>query len=84
MVKNKNKNKDKPKRPMTAFLLYAQDRRNVIRMNNPTAKISEVMTMIANEWKVLDVKDKMPYITDAAERKEKYRADVKTFLDSQV
>jgi acyl carrier protein phosphodiesterase len=83
MVKNKAKNKDKPKRPMTAFLLYARDRRNIIRMNHPTAKISVVTTMIAEEWRGLDVKEKMPYITEAAEKKEKYREDLNTFLTAQ-
>ena len=73
-----------PKRPATAFMLYAQDRRNIVMMNNPSKKLTDMITMIADEWKALDVKDKMPYIKDAEERQEKYCAYVKSFEDSQV
>lgn len=37
-----------PKRPATAFMLYAQDRRNIVMMNNPSKKLTDMITMIAD------------------------------------
>lgn len=75
----KDQKKEKPKRPMSAFFLFARDRRNVVRMNNPGAKISEITTKIADEWNTLSIDLKMPYITEAQGNKEKYREELKSY-----
>lgn len=76
----KNQKKDKPKRPMSAFFLFVRDRRNVVRMSHPGVKISEITSMIADEWNVLAIDQKMPYISEALENKEKYNQELKSYL----
>jgi len=76
----KDQKKTKPKRPMSAFFLYARDRRNIVRMNYPGVKISEITCKIADEWNVLAIDLKMPYITQALENKETYNQELKSFL----
>ncbi|KFK28936.1 hypothetical protein AALP_AA7G067900 [Arabis alpina] len=72
---NKKKNKKqkdplKPKHPVSAFLVYANERRAALREENK--KVVEVAKMTGEEWKNLSDKQKAPYEEVAKKNKEIY------------
>lgn len=55
------KDPNKPKRPMTSFLMYAQDRRPAYMEAHPDVKGRAVLTGIAEEWKAMTAQQKAPW-----------------------
>lgn len=64
MVKKKEKKKegDKPKRPITAYSLYLNQRRPIIIQEHPELKEKEINSLLRKEWKALSLEQKKPYI----------------------
>ncbi|AEE84808.1 HMG (high mobility group) box protein [Arabidopsis thaliana] len=72
---NKKKNKKekdplKPKHPVSAFLVYANERRAALREENKS--VVEVAKITGEEWKNLSDKKKAPYEKVAKKNKETY------------
>ncbi|CAH8275572.1 unnamed protein product [Arabidopsis lyrata] len=72
---NKKKNKKekdplKPKHPVSAFLVYANERRAALREDNKS--VVEVAKITGEEWKNLSDKKKAPYEEVAKKNKETY------------
>ncbi|CAH2078138.1 unnamed protein product [Thlaspi arvense] len=72
---NKKKNKKqkdplKPKHPISAFLVYANERRAALREENKS--VVEVAKMTGEEWKKLSDKQKAPYEAVSKKNKEIY------------
>ncbi|KAG2240344.1 hypothetical protein Bca52824_090834 [Brassica carinata] len=70
--KKSKKQKDplKPKHPISAFLVYANERRAALREENKS--VVEVAKMTGEEWKKLSDKQKAPYEEVAKKNKETY------------
>ncbi|CAF2149466.1 BnaA01g13430D [Brassica napus] len=70
--KKSKKEKDplKPKHPISAFLVYANERRAALREENKN--VVEVAKMTGEEWKKLSDKEKAPYEEVAKKNKETY------------
>uniref|UniRef100_A0A1J3I9J5 High mobility group B protein 6 n=2 Tax=Noccaea caerulescens TaxID=107243 RepID=A0A1J3I9J5_NOCCA len=70
--KKNKKHKDplKPKHPISAFLVYANDRRAALREENKS--VVEIAKMTGEEWKSLSDKQKAPYEEVAKKNKETY------------
>jgi len=70
--KKSKKEKDplKPKHPISAFLVYANERRAALRQENKN--VVEVAKMTGEEWKKLSDKEKAPYEEVAKKNKETY------------
>ena len=66
------KDPNAPKKPLTSYFLFAKDVRPEIMKNNPTAKITEIATLIGAEWKKLSDDDKKKYTQKADEAKAEY------------
>lgn len=72
--KNKWRDPDKPKRPFSAYNLFAKSKYHSISGNVETAydtskrhsNQTRTMTQIAIEWKQLSEKDRAPFVADAA------------------
>ncbi|KAK4262868.1 hypothetical protein QN277_028368 [Acacia crassicarpa] len=77
--KKSRKEKDplKPKHPVSAFLLYTNDRRAAILAENKT--ILEVSKIAGEEWKNLTEDQKRPYEEMAKKNKEKYLQDMEAY-----
>ncbi|CAA7037411.1 unnamed protein product [Microthlaspi erraticum] len=72
---NKKKNKKqkdplKPKHPISAFLVYANDRRAALREENKS--VVEIAKMTGEEWKNLSDKQKAPFEEVSKKNKETY------------
>ncbi|CAH8360096.1 unnamed protein product [Eruca vesicaria subsp. sativa] len=70
--KKSKKQKDplKPKHPVSAFLVYANERRAALREENKN--VVEVAKMTGEEWKKMSDKQKAPYEEVAKKNKEAY------------
>ncbi|KAF2541642.1 hypothetical protein F2Q68_00029968 [Brassica cretica] len=70
--KKSKKEKDplKPKHPISAFLVYANERRAALREENKN--VVEVAKMTGEEWKKFSDKEKAPYEEVAKKNKETY------------
>jgi high mobility group protein B1 len=49
--KRAKKNPDAPKRPMSAFLFYSQDKRRSIKQANPGMRNTEISRVLGDMWK---------------------------------
>lgn len=78
MVKNSQRTSKKadkepgPKKPLSAFFYYAQDRRMILRQEQPSLKITEISKLIGQEWNKLCDQDKEKYIKLALDDKSRY------------
>lgn len=77
--KRKLRVRGKPKKPLTAFLLYVQVRRNIVKLNNPHMTIAEITTEIGKEWRQLSEEEKEPYVQLYKEAKKKYDEALEVF-----
>lgn len=72
----------RPKRPPTAFMIFANERRPALIQQNPEKKPSALMKIISEEWKVLE-KSKKDVLQENFKRDwMKYLADAKNYDES--
>jgi len=71
-VPPKPKQRGAPKRPISAYFLYAADVREEFKTKNPDLKMTALTKLIAAQWKKEDDDTKEPYLEDAKKNKEEY------------
>lgn len=64
---------DKPKRPRTAYLLFAEDCRGKLKKTNPTLNFTDMSRLVSKEWKDLSDAKKKQYQRVAEKEQEKHR-----------
>ena len=47
-----------PKKPLTAFMLYTNNRRQDVMAKNPGLRVTEISAIIGKEWKELTQEEK--------------------------
>ncbi|CAN8246516.1 unnamed protein product [Cochlearia groenlandica] len=67
----------KPKQPISAYLIYANERRAALREDNKS--VVEVAKMTGEEWKSLSEEQKAPYDKIAKKNKEKYLEEMEGY-----
>lgn len=73
---------EKPKRPLTPYFKYSQDRRQTLMKEHPDWKITQVTIQCASEWKNLDPSDKEKYETNFKREMEEYAAKYLEYKNS--
>merc|ERR1711977_571036 len=63
-------------------MLFAADKRPEIIQENDDLKITEVMKRVAEEWKLLDDKEKEPYNKKAKKLADKHAKEVEKYQNS--
>ena len=67
-----------PKRPMSAYFLWMNSEgREMVKKQNPDAKVTEVAKKCGEEWKTIDNKIRTKYEKMAEDAKAKYTEDMK-------
>ncbi|GFH44136.1 hypothetical protein CTEN210_00610 [Chaetoceros tenuissimus] len=61
-----------PKRPLTAYFLFMEEQRPIVKEENPGARIGELTKIIGSKWKELDEESKVVYVEQANKAKEVY------------
>jgi len=81
LKKSKNLKKkmlvNQPKRPMSAFMLFAADRRAEVQKT--TTKVTDVLKVIGQMWKEVSEADKQPFQEEAARLKSEYLINDKAY-----
>lgn len=73
--KEKSKKRKKPTRPMSAFLHFAREQRQMVREKHPEAKITEITRILASMWRNLTEEEKKPYQLYSTKDKERFREE---------
>merc|ERR1712216_146262 len=71
-----------PKRPMSAFFLFLNKKREEIKENNPGIKLTEIGGKGSEMWNACTTEEKEPYEKEYAELKKQYEIDSAAFAES--
>jgi len=71
----KEKDPNAPKRPLSAYFAFANDKRAELVAANPDAKFKEMSKLLGQAWKDLDEKTKNKYKAEADERMAQWKKD---------
>ncbi len=63
----------KPKRPRTAYLLFAEDCRSKLKKTQPDLGFTEVSKVVSSEWKELPENKKQQYVRNAEKEQERHK-----------
>ena len=74
--KNADPELDAIKKPLSAYMIYAQEQSRVIRAESPELKITEISKQVGANWSKLSEDGKAKYAKKAAERKIEYQLKV--------
>jgi high mobility group protein B3 len=74
--KRAKKDPSAPKRPMSAFLYYSQDKRRAIKDANPSLKNTEVSRILGDLWRNATDEDKKPHVDRELLEREKYKVSI--------
>ena len=77
--KKTKKDKDAPKRAISAFFFYNQERREKLKKEQPNLDNKEIIKTMSEEWNKLSDEKKKPYIEKAEADKKRYEAEKKAY-----
>lgn len=63
----------RPKKPMNAYMLYANENREAIKADYPGADVRQVARLAGQEWREMSEEEKEPWEQQAAELEEHYK-----------
>lgn len=81
MAKETSDKPQPPKRPLSAFFLFRQERYTDVVKANPGKKVSEITQVISEEWRKLSDEKKAGYSKHYTTAKVKYDKDIKAYTD---
>ena len=72
-TKKAKKDKDAPKRAISAFFFYNQERREKLKKEKPELDNKEIIKTMSAEWNALSDEKKKPYVEKAEADKKRYK-----------
>jgi hypothetical protein len=69
----------KPKRPASAYLLFANSTRQQIANENPQLRTPDIAKIQGQKWKELNDNQKKPFLDAAEKDKERYAGEMKKY-----
>ena len=75
--KKQKKDKDAPKRAISAFFFYNQERREKLKKEKPELGNKEIIKTMSAEWNALSDEKKKPYVQRYETEKKAYDAKKK-------
>jgi len=81
--KRAKKDPDAPKRPMSAFLYYSQQKRSLIKQQNPGLKNTEISRVLGQMWKNAAPEERTPHIDHEKAEREKYKAQMALWREKE-
>ena len=73
------KDKNAPKRPISAYFFYNQERRETLKKERPTLDNKELIRIMSEEWNKLTDEEKKPYMKKAEDDKKRYTEQMKEY-----
>jgi len=77
--RKKKKDPNAPKRPLSAYFVYAGHVRPGIRAENPSLPITQVATMIGQKWRDLDAEGRKQFEEEAGKDKQRYETQMQQY-----
>ncbi len=81
---HKLKDKNRPKRPLSAYMFFCQDKRNSIKSSLPEGShAKDVATELGKQWNEIKTNEKKTakYVKKAIADKERYLEEMKTYVE---
>lgn len=75
------KDPNAPKRPMSSYFLFSNEKRAEIKAENPDITFGEVGKKTSELWKALTADEKKPYDENYLAAKEKYKVDIAEYYE---
>jgi hypothetical protein len=72
-----------PKRPLSAYIIYCQEQREMLKKKNPDLKATELTSQLGNMWKSLSDDKKKQYMTKHEKERERYQREMKDYSPPQ-
>jgi len=76
----KNKDKNRPKRSMSSFMFFANNKRPDVKKEFPDMKITDMGKKLGIMWKELDADGKKKYEEMAQQDQKRYAEQMKTYV----
>lgn len=74
-AEKKKKDPNAPKRGLSAYMFFANEQRETVRLEIPGISFGQVGKELGSRWKSLDDAARAPYEAKAAEDKKRYEAE---------
>ncbi|KAJ2493174.1 hypothetical protein IWW37_000824 [Coemansia sp. RSA 2050] len=74
---------NRPKRPMTGYLIFMQDKFQELKREHPNTPPKEIVTMGAQAWQNMDEDKRRPFMAQAEALQTKYQGDMAKY-ESQL
>eukprot|EP00543_Licmophora_paradoxa_P003446 CAMPEP_0202448528 /NCGR_PEP_ID=MMETSP1360-20130828/7347_1 /ASSEMBLY_ACC=CAM_ASM_000848 /TAXON_ID=515479 /ORGANISM="Licmophora paradoxa, Strain CCMP2313" /LENGTH=338 /DNA_ID=CAMNT_0049066155 /DNA_START=576 /DNA_END=1592 /DNA_ORIENTATION=+ len=81
--KRARKDPSAPKRPMSAFLYFSQERRKQIKNENPSMKNTEISRILGDIWRNASEEEKRPHVEREKSEREKYKIEIAKWREDQ-
>ena len=75
----KKRPKDAPKKPITSYFYYTNERREILKKENPNLTTREIARLIGAEWRRMNDKERKPYIDKAEADKKRYMKEFREY-----
>jgi len=75
----KKKDPNAPKRGLSAYMFFANEKRDTVREENPGIAFGQVGKILGEKWKALSDTDRLPYEAKAKNDKERYEREKETY-----
>jgi len=82
--KKVKKDPDAPKRPMTAYFMYMNEQRPLIKQENPDIKFGEIAQVISKKFKALTEDQQEKYNKLASKDKERYKKEMAAYKSKKA
>lgn len=73
-----------PKPPLTGYVRFLNERREVLRKENPTASFTVLTRLLGAEWSKLPQHDKQRYLDEAEKDKERYMKEMENYQKTEA
>ncbi|KAG5896430.1 hypothetical protein JTB14_022509 [Gonioctena quinquepunctata] len=82
--RKKVKDSTAPRVPLTGYVRYLNDRREVVRAENANLSFAEITKMLASEWSTLPVDKKQQYLDAAEQDRERYTKEYNAYKQTEA
>lgn len=73
---SQNQDLNKPKKPLSAYIFFSQEFREIIKLRFPFLTVAQIMTAVGNRWGSLTKEQKAPFELVANQDKQRYDKEV--------
>ncbi|GFO09476.1 high mobility group protein 20a-like [Plakobranchus ocellatus] len=77
------KDSNAPKQPLSGYLRFVAERREQVRLENPSLSFAELSKQLGGEWSALAIHQKQRYLDEAEREREKYVKDLEAYQKTE-